>query len=144
MLLHSPGLHSNPDDRRWCWTEIWGPSLHFLSHTIPSNIEKTFLRLIGVRVKCFLIVPLAFRTQGSLLPCWSGLARGCLQLPGHSRLISGGVVANPVSAGDLSLILPSFAREPHDLDDNIHLNRLLSPLFLTRSNSNTACSYKNK
>ena len=37
------------------------------------------------------------------------------------QLISGGVVANPVSAGGLSLTLPSFARKPHNLDGNIHL-----------------------
>lgn len=54
-------------------------------------------------------------------------ACSCLAIP---RLISGGVVANPVSAGGLSLILPSFARKLHNLDGNIHLNRLLSPLFL--------------
>ena len=46
------------------------------------------------------------------------------------QLISGGVVANPVSAGGLSLTLPSFARKPHNLDGNIHLSHLLSPLFL--------------
>ena len=32
MLLPPAGFCSNPDDENWYWRNVWGFSLHFLSH----------------------------------------------------------------------------------------------------------------
>lgn len=64
-----------------------------------------------------------------LVPYWSGLEWGQLQLSGHPMACWWRCSSKPCFCMR-SKPLPSFTREPCNLDDNLHLNRLLSLLFL--------------
>ena len=68
-----------------------------------------------------------------LVPYWSGLEWGQLQLSGHPMACLWRCSSKPCFCMR-SKPLPSFTREPYHLDDNIHFNCLLSPLSQTGSN----------